>query len=138
MNTNILTTAQAGSADRFFFYDQIDVRTQAEADLSELLMQGQGALFYNRSYGADMASRENYPNGMTFQIKAAADIVNSVAKRNMRVTSGAGGYPDRRIIVSQGSIDFTQKSEAVDVQVGYILMVDVAALRRQGTPGGIR
>lgn len=133
-----MTLTQAGNSDLLFFYDMIDVRTLAEADLISLLMQPPATMFYMRSYGCGVPLREGAPNSATIQIQLRSDIVVGIANRNRQVTAGANGYPDRRVFTSQGQIVIEQDPATgeVEIQVPYILSADLSAIRTIRVPGG--
>jgi hypothetical protein len=117
---------QLASSDYFFYYDKIDYKDMCQHDLMEIAIQPKKSMYFYRDYGAGIKSCENFPVGLLMQIAITYGIANSVAKRNLTVTDGANSYPDRRIAVSQGSIDYEMLDiGAIDIRIYYYLYADL-------------
>ena len=111
---------QISDIDMFFFYGLNDIDLEIEHDLLYGLLQPKRSLFYFRSEGAGVEEYENFPSGYFMQVSLRYDMANWVAQRNTRVSDGTKGYPDRRIAVSQATIDIDTLKGNIDVQVLYI------------------
>ena len=104
----------------FFNYDDANVEQQIDHEIRRILMQMKRTMFYNRSEGADI--KENYPNTFSSQVKFRYSLVLAVAEYNLNVSNGEGGTVDRRIAISQNSVDFEQNGQELVISVGYYLL----------------
>ena len=110
--------------DHFFFYGQIEPRSEIEADLRQGLMQEKRSMFYDRTFGAGVPEYENAPQGLSLQVSLKYDIASWIARRNQEVSDGTNGKRDRRAVTSQNAIQITQSADGVDVNVLYIPFFD--------------
>jgi hypothetical protein len=118
MSTPISTLA---SWDLFFFYGQNDIALEIESDLMQLLLQRSRTMYYNNQESGGISNYENYPNEINLQINARYDIANAVSWKNTQIADGRNNLPDRRIAVSQSSINFKKDNKGnLDVFVLYI------------------
>ena len=133
-----MTITEAGASDLVFYYDFASLRSLAESDIFNMMVQPPSSMFYNRQYGAGLQMREGLPNSATIQVQLRSDVVSAFANRNRQVSAGANGYPDRRAYVSQSTVTIEQdpQSGEVDIQIGYILAADMSAMRTTRVPGG--
>lgn len=116
--------------DYFFFYGQLDQRKEIEADLLCGLAQGRRTMFYHRSYGAGIPEFENSPVGLALNVSLRYEAAAWVARRNLEVSDGTGGYRDRRAVTSQPAIEISGSGGQVDVQVPYVPAFDVGSVGR--------
>lgn len=108
--------------DLFFYYGETgDLDLECRFDLYELLLQPKRSLFYARQLSAGIDQYENAPNTIRLQVLGRYEIASAVAYRNSVVTDGRNGTTDRRIAVSQNSINFKQSNENMDIDVLYFL-----------------
>ena len=103
--------------DIFFYYGEptSDLDTEIQSEVLQGLMQPRGQLFYDNSDGAGIIEQENAPVSLAMQVGVRANIVNWIAYRNSFVTDGTNGNPDRRVGVSQASIDITTDTGKISV-----------------------
>ncbi len=111
---------QLSDIDIFFFFGDNDLSLEIESELIRGILQPKRSMFYNRDEGAGIEDYENRPSGITFDIGLRYDIASWVSKNNARVTDGSGGYPDRRVAVSQNTIRIDRNKGQSDVSVYYI------------------
>jgi len=103
----------------FFNWGQ-DVAAEIEHSVAAAILQPKRSLYYDREEGAGIANRENYPNAVYLRIMGAFDIVNAITFLNTQVTDGRDANPDRRVAISQTSINFRQKGGDLDIEALYI------------------
>lgn len=119
---------QLASMDYFFYYGMNDFRDECKSELLQIIIQPKKSMFFFRNNGAGVKSCENFPSGLLMQLGITYGIANSVAVRNTYTTDGANGYPDRRIAVSQGSIEYEQDNSGnIDIRVYYYLYADLSS-----------
>jgi len=108
--------------DTFFFYGEpgSDIGNETRSDLLSLLIQDKRSMFFNRQFGCDITKRENIPNAVTLFITTRFDIVNAVSFRNTTLPDEQGSPKDRRVAVSQTSINFISGPNGVDMEIKYI------------------
>jgi hypothetical protein len=111
-------------SDNFFYYSENDVKEQSKSELLRLCLQSKRRLFFNRDEGAGISDKENYPNTLSLQIDLRFQIASSISDYNQEVSNGEGESIDRRIAVSQNSIDFRKINGDLDVNVLYFLYSD--------------
>jgi len=125
------------SSDYFFYHGKNSLQEECRFDLVSELLQSKRSMFYARSFGAGVTEYENYPNGLTLQIGLRYDIAQAIALRNQRVTSGEDNYPDRRIALSQFSIEFIREGgDNLSLTVIYFLYADYSDSRSISLPVG--
>jgi len=111
--------------DNFFYYGLGDLVTENAADLWVLLFQNKNGLFYNRAEGGGISEFENAPLAFSTQILLKFNVASAVARRNQIVANGQSNMPDRRIAVSQTSINIQQNDNGeMDVNVLYFNYFD--------------
>ena len=111
---------QLSDIDIFFFFGDNDLGMEVESELLRGILQPKRSMFYNREEGAGVKEYENRPSGITLDVGVRYDIANWVSQNNARVTDGSEGYPDRRIAVSQNTINVERKNGQVNIDVLYI------------------
>jgi len=117
---------QYASSDYFFNYGLLDSKDEAKHDLIEVIVQPQKSMFFFREFGAGIKNMENFPSGLRLRIAVTYGIANAVAFRNTVVTDGSEDYPDRRLAVSQDSIEYKQDDAGnLDLSIFYFLYADV-------------
>ncbi len=129
-----MTIDEAASSDVFFYWDSLEVDVNLEADLLAMVLQAKGRLFYNRSYGCDLQGYENAPNALLRAILLPYDVVNGFAERNLRVTDGSRGHPDRRALTSQDAVEVEQEKGEMNLAIGYIKFTDAEAFGKISVP----
>ena len=117
------------SWDNFFYYGQNDFDLELEFDLMLLLLQHPRSLFYDNQESGGIAGYENFPNGLSLQVYGRFAIAAAVAWKNKQVSDGSNGTIDRRIAVSQNSINFKVNKGELDVEVTYIPFSDYTKYR---------
>lgn len=115
------------SSDYFFYYGKVDIADECKSDLYQIVFQAARSLFFYRGFGAGISDYENLPNSLAIQILLPYAIAEAVAERNGRVSDGSNGLPDRRIAVSQDSIEIVQEGGNVDVNIQYFLYEDFSS-----------
>jgi hypothetical protein len=130
--------AQLSDINNFFYAGLIDVDTETQADILSILIQPKRSMFYNRSDGAGIPEYENQPITSMMQIMMAYDIVMAVSLRNSRVSNGSDGGVDKRVAVSQNSVTTEQNGDEVQVNVLYIPLYSMTAIRTPGISLGGR
>ena len=114
--------SQLSDFDCFLFYGEpdSDLGMEIESDLVAGTIQPKHSLFYDRRDGAGVPEKENYPNSFVLQFMTKYDITNWNAWRNIQVSDGSNGNPDRRIALSQSSINIIQDGQNMDLLINYI------------------
>lgn len=113
------SVSQLGSWDLFFNYGDNDLDLEIESDAMMLVLQPPRTLYYNNLESCGIV--ENYPNAVSLQVILRYNIAKAFAFRNRMVTDGSKGTKDRRIAVSQNSIEFETVGEGeLNVSVLYI------------------
>ena len=111
--------------DMFFYYGKNPLTDETKSDVYQLVLQPERSMFYNRSFGGGVTSKENKSNGIGTQVLLRASIVSQLARRNNYVSAG-GDYPDRRVATSQNIIGIDgNKNGELNVEVNYIEMTDL-------------
>lgn len=109
--------------DAFFYYGEqgSDLLLETESDLLAGIMQPKRTLYYNRRDSSGVPEKENFPNSFILAISTRYDITNWNAFRNTQVSDGSKGNPDRRVAISQNSIEIVQNQKGeMNVQIGFI------------------
>jgi hypothetical protein len=123
--------------DIFFYYGQLDTDLEIKSDLLAGIMQPKRSMFYNRADGAGASDYENYPNTLLLQVGLRYDIANWVNYNNTQCSDGTNDTIDRRVAVSQNSMEFTAVRDALNINVYYIRYADMYALQSVNTRIGI-
>lgn len=119
--------SQLQDFDLFFYYGEqgSDLKMEIESDLLMGMVQKKRSLFYDRRDSVGVSEKENYPNSFVLAFMARYDIVNWTAWKNTQISDGSSTYPDRRIAVSQNSIEISQRGQEMDLKVNYIPFFDI-------------
>ncbi len=133
-----MTISQAAASDIFFYHDTVDIGTEIEADIFLGLLQPKGCLFYNRSYGCDLAMMENRPNALTMLVVVPFDVVQFVGVRNGRVSDGGSGLPDRRVATTQDRVVVEVEGQETDVSIDYVELRSLTEVKNIRTPVGVQ
>lgn len=116
-----MNVSDAAKSDRFFYYGQLPLDEEIASDMMTGLLQGYRKPFYDRSNAGGLDRFQNAPFSISTQINMRHQIAEWAANRNTVVSDGSGGYPDRRVAVSQNSITAQPDNRGgVDVTVEYI------------------
>ncbi len=111
--------------DSFFYHDQLDVRTQIKVNLQLGTLQNKRTMFYFRKWGAGVQSKENHPNTIMLWVMLRYNIAAHVAYDNTLVSDGSNDAPDRRVAVSQNSVQLVRgETGELDVNIQYIPYID--------------
>ena len=122
--------------DGFFWWGEIPLDDEVADDVSMVLMQPLGELFYDRSYGSSLPDLENSSSRLMLQVGARFSAVQAVALRNERVSDGTNG-PDRRVATSQSVVEVEEKpGGGAEVTVLYIPLGGTRRARKVVTPVG--
>lgn len=123
--------------DIFYYYGQLNQDLETKSDLLSGLMQPKRSMFYNRSDGAGVSDYENYPNNLLLQVGLRYDIANWINYNNTQISDGTDGSKDRRIAVSQYSIELIAKRDYLDINVNYIKYSDMNQMKSINTKIGV-
>lgn len=117
----------------FFNWGQ-DLDAEIEHSVAAAILQPKRSLYFDREEGAGLVDRENYPNAVFLRIVGAFDIVNAITFLNSQVTDGRDSNPDRRVAISQTSINFRQNGGDLDVEALYIPLKDFGKSQSVSVP----
>ena len=131
------TFEELKTIDYFFYYGQNPLEEETKHDLILGLLQPRRSLFYNRSHGAGINEYENYPNSLILQINLRFNIASWISRRNGEVSAGEEGRPDRRLAVSQHTINIEGKDGNIDISVFYIPFASYNTPQSITVPAGI-
>ena len=110
--------------DVFYYYGEpdSDLLLETESDIFAGILQPKRTLFYNRRDASGVVEKENLPTSLILSLMTAFDITNWNSYRNTQVSDGANGTPDRRVAISQNSVQIQQRNEKgeMDVLVEFI------------------
>lgn len=112
--------AAGTSFDHFFYYGLRPRLDEAIDDLTDIILQPKRSMFYNRSFGTELSGNRNMPKGGFFDALIRYDIANAVARNNSEISDGTNNSTDRRIAVSQQSIQIIKSSKGLDLSVDFI------------------
>lgn len=114
--------SQVENMDLFFYYGEkgSDPDMETQSDIVAGILQAKRSLFYDRKDSTGVPDKQNYPNSFILGFMTRYDIVNWNAWRNTQVSDGTNGNPDRRVVMSQTSIEITQSGQELDLNVKYI------------------
>ena len=119
--------SQLSDFDIFFYYAENggDVDLEIQSDVLMGLTQPKKLLFYDNQEGAGVKEKENSPLSLIFQIGVSVNIVNWISKRNTEVTDGTNGTTDRRVAISQQSIQMQYDDKGqLQISATYIPFKD--------------
>ena len=109
--------------DTFFYYGSSRGNIEKETidDIKAGISQRKRSIYYNRQYGADINRRENAPNTSILTIMFRYDVINWIVFRNSTLPAQEGSPNDRRVAVSQSTINFTTTTDgSLDLNLSYI------------------
>jgi len=107
----------------FFFYGQGNLDDENEDDILTLLVQAKGGMYYNRAWGSNAKASENEVSELALQVGLRYDLASQIAQRNLEVSNGSGGYPDRRVIASQQTIAIDKGADGSRVARVYYIPI---------------
>jgi hypothetical protein len=123
--------------DNFFFYGQNDLQQENESDLLAGCVQPARSLYYNRQDAAGINEKENHPDAISTQFLTRFNIVSWVAYRNGQVSDGQNNTLDRRLAVSQNSVNIkTDGKGNLSVSILYIPFSDFKTPQNLKIPAG--
>lgn len=120
----------------FLFYGDAPEDLEAEADLTCGLTQDSRSMFYHRDYGAGVSDFENAPDGLSLQVGMKYRVADWVARNNLEVSDGSNGTRDRRVLVSQGSVQVEPDGGGKLVRVLYLRYADLMSPKVLAVPLG--
>lgn len=127
--------SELSDIDIFFYYDDGDPSVEIASDLMSGLLQSKRTMFYNRNEGCGISEKENYPNSINNAIAMKYDIVSWVSKRNTEVSDGTSNTIDKRIAVSQNSINVSRESNGgLNIEILYIPFYDLTRPQNMTIP----
>lgn len=109
--------------DAFFYYgtSRGDIDVEIKDDIKAGVIQKKRSIYYNRQYGSDITRRENYPNTSILTISFRYDVINWIVNRNENLPALEGSQKDRRVAVSQSTINFFNDDKGnVEIDLYYI------------------
>jgi len=129
------TMTEIESWDLFFYYGQNPLDLEIQSDLMSLCLQPDRSLYYNNLESGKITGYENFPNNINLQVNLRYSITAAVARKNRFISDGTDGKPERRIAVSQNSIQFGINGGELDIQVLYIPYYNYNAYATVQMPG---
>jgi hypothetical protein len=116
--------------DYFFYYGDIDLYDEVQADIEQGIVQDKRSMYYFRDYGAGLYQYENESfSNLATAVAMRYEIASWIARRNQSVSSGAGGTRDRRAVTSQTVIKTNTGKDSTDVSVPYVLLSDTQSVK---------
>jgi hypothetical protein len=116
--------------DYFFYYGDIDLYDEVDADIAQGVVQDKRSMYYFRDFGAGLYQYENEnPSDLATAVAMRYEIADWIARRNRYVSSGNGGTRDRRAVTSQTVIQTSAGKDTTDVSVPYILLADTQGMK---------
>jgi hypothetical protein len=132
------TLKELADINIFFLYGTLDLDMEIESDIAQLISQPKKSLFYNRSDGCSVTDYENYPNTLLLEIMIRFDLAKGIYYRNIYVGDGTNGTKERRVAVSQWSIQTERDKGELNIQVNYLPFNKYTAIKSISLPVGIR
>lgn len=119
------TLDELKTIDYFFYRGLCPLGEEVQHDVVMGLFQPKRQLIYNRADGAGIIELSNAPAGASFTVKAKYNVASWAGRRNREVANGSGGLPDRRVALSQATVNvsFPKRGE-VNITVLYIPLYD--------------
>lgn len=122
--------------ETFFYYGKGDIREESKQDLEEVVVQSKRSLFYYRQGSSGITEYSNVSSLLLLQVLGKFDIASSIAYRNSFVSNGFQGSIDRRIILSQTSIEIIKdRAGNVQVKIEFLLKTDFKSTAEANTVG---
>lgn len=131
------TLDEVSDINVFFYYGTLSNELETEHNLMAGLLQPERSLYYNRSDSVGVDSYENHPNNLMLQIQLRFQIANWVNFYNTYTGDGTNGSKERRLAISQFSIEFEQSEDNLDVNILYIPFADYTQMKSVKTSVGI-
>lgn len=131
---------QLSDFDIFFYYAENsgDIDLEIQSDVLQGMIQPRKQMFYNNQEGAGVKEKENSPLSLIMQIGVTVDIVNWISKRNTEVTDGTNNTIDRRVAISQKSIEMQYDSKGeLQIKATYIPFKDAKSPNTASLPVSI-
>lgn len=123
------TLDEVSDINVFFYYGTLSNELETEHNLMAGLLQPERSLYYNRSDSVGVDSYENHPNNLLLQIQLRFQIANWVNFYNTYTGDGTNGSRERRLAISQFSIEFEQSEDNLDVNILYIPFADYTQMK---------
>lgn len=115
------TLEALSNSDFFFYYGDMPLEAECAHDVMEIALQSKNSMSYFRDNGGGISGYENHPNTLKTQVMTRFAIADSLAKRNTYVASGQNDEPDRRVAVSQFSIDISGEGGNMDIAIIFFM-----------------
>ena len=131
------TLDEVSDINVFFYYGNLSAELETEHNLMAGLLQPERSFYYNRSDSVGVDSYENHPNNLLLQIQLRFQIANWVNFYNTYTGDGTNGSRERRLAISQFSIEFEQSEDNLDVNILYIPFADYTQMKSVKTSVGI-
>lgn len=131
------TLDEVSDINVFFYYGTLSNELETEHNLMAGLLQPERSFYYNRSDSVGVDSYENHPNNLLLQIQLRFQIANWVNFYNTYTGDGTNGSRERRLAISQFSIEFEQSEDNLDVNILYIPFADYTQMKSVKTSVGI-
>lgn len=128
--------SQLSDIDNFFYYEDLSVAVASRHDVAVGALQPKRSLFYDREDSAGISEYENLPNGFFAEINLKYDIVNWIGRRNQVVGDGQAGSEDRRVAVSQSTIQVRRSGGNVDISILFLTLGDLNQPQLLNIPAG--
>jgi hypothetical protein len=107
--------------DNFFYYGNDSLENETNFDLTIGVLQPKRSLFFNRQDSCGISDYENYPNGFSLLYNLKYTIAKWIEYRNGYINTD---NPDRRISVSQNTINIKQSGGEDKIDISYIPYAD--------------
>lgn len=120
----MFTLDEIKNFDIFFFHGEVDPNLEIQSEITQGILQPLRTMFYNRSDGSSVHERENFPNAVALQVGVKYDIASYIAFRNQNVSDGTNGKVDKRVAVSQTTINVENEENGLAVRILYIPLKD--------------
>jgi hypothetical protein len=101
----------------FLYYGKNNLENETLNDLQTGCIQPKRSQFFNRQDSCGISDYENYPNGFSLLISMKAAIVKWIQYRNGYISNQ---IPDRRVAVSQNTINIEQSGSEIKLDITYI------------------
>jgi hypothetical protein len=130
--------SELGDINIFFYYGENDIETETESDITLEVVQPKRSLFYHRASGCGLSEYENYPNTMMLEIMSRFDIAKAIYRRNLLCGDGSNNTKERRVAMSQWSIEIKREQGNIDFAITYIPFADYRNIKSVSLPVGVR
>lgn len=128
--------------DTFFYYGEFgsdNLEAENAWDIEIGVVQTKKKLYYFRQEGCAITEYENYPNALSMAINLKYTTATWFAFRNSYVSDGRNNLPDRRVAVSQNTINVEQSlnNGECDISIYYIPFQDYNNPKTVSVPVGV-